>query len=238
MAFTALLMLAAFISIVDPIYYRWLAPRRWLYFMYHGVTLFAVLLTALPIILHLPTPQSYLWSLLIAISLTLPNVARSLKLVWWKRGGAIVLLAAATILVGLLVRPLIPPATLWLTEVAITDQVNTEDRSPVNIFKTVDVEQLRQGIYAYTAIHAPRGLNERIYHVWIHNGRVIDKVALDISGVREAGYRSWSRKQNFPENPVGRWKIQVMTEANQVIGVLRFQVVDTKPVSPSPAANE
>lgn len=241
MAFTALLMLAAFISIVDPIYYRWLAPRRWLYFMYHGVTLFAVLLTALPIIFHLPTPQSYLWSLLIAISLTLPNVARSLKLVWWKRGGAIVLLAAATILVGLIVRPLIPPATLWLTEVAITDQVNTEDRSPVNIFKTVDVEQLRQGIYAYTAIHAPRGLNERIYHVWIHNGRVIDKVALDISGVREAGYRSWSRKQNFPDNPLGRWKIQVMTEANQVIGVLRFQVVEAKnplPILPSSAASE
>src|SRR5690606_40139360 len=58
-----------------------------------------------------------------------------------------------------------------------------------------------QGIYAYTAIHAPRGLNERIFHVWIHNGKVIDRVALQISGVREEGYRSWSHKQNFPANP-------------------------------------
>lgn len=227
LVFTAFLIAAAFISIVDPIYYRWLAPRRWLYFIYHGITIFAVSLTALPIIFQLPTPKAYLYSLLIALALTLPNVARSLHWVWWKRIIAVILLAAAAGSLGLLMRPWIPPATLWLTEVAITDQVNTEDRSPVNILTRVKVEQLRGGIYAYTAIHAPRGLHERIYHVWIHNGQVIDKVALDISGVREAGYRSWSRKENFPDNPVGRWKIQVMTEANQVIGVLRFQVVES-----------
>ena len=226
MVFTTFLIAAAFISIVDPIYYRWLAPRRWLYFIYHGVTIFAVSLTALPIIFHLPTPKSYLWSLLIALVLTLPNVARSLQLIWWKRSLAVLVLAVTVGSLGLLIRPWIPPATLWLTEVAITDQINTEDRSPVNIFKTVNVEQLRQGIYAYTAIHAPRGLNERIYHVWTHNGEVIDKVALDIRGAREAGYRSWSRKENFPANPVGSWKIQVMTEARQVIGVLRFHVVE------------
>lgn len=226
MVFTAFLIAAAFISIVDPIYYRWLAPRRWLYFIYHGITIFAVLLTALPIIFHLPTPKAYLYSLLIAVALTLPNVARSLQLVWWKRIVAVVVLAAAAGAMGLLMRPWIPPATLWLTEVAITDEMNTEERVPVRVFKTISAAQLHQGIYAYTAIHAPRGLNERIFHVWTHNGKVIDKVALHISGVREAGYRSWSRKENFPESPEGHWKIQVMTEANQVIGVLRFQVVE------------
>jgi Family of unknown function (DUF5924)/Protein of unknown function (DUF2914) len=239
MVFTTLLIIAAFISIVDPIYYRWLAPRRWLYFIYHGITIFAVSLTALPIIFQLPTPKAYLYSLLIALTLTLPNVARSLQVVWWKRFFAVILFAVTTGSLGLLIRPWIPTATLWLTQVAITDQINTENRSPVNIFKTVRVEQLRQGIYAYTAIHAPRGLQERIYHVWIHNGEVIDKVALDITGAREAGYRSWSRKENFPENPVGRWKIEVMTETNQVIGVLRFQVVNTTnslPIPPSSAA--
>lgn len=225
MVFTAFLIVAAFVSIVDPIYYRWLAPRRWLYFIYHGVTIFAVSLTALPIIFQLPTPKAYLYSLLIAVALTLPNVARSLQLVWWKRFFVVILLAAAAGALGLLMRPWIPPATLWLTEVAITDEINTEDRVPVRVYKKVSAEQLRNGIYAYTAIHAPRGLNERIYHVWIHNGKVIDKVALHISGAREAGYRSWSRKENFPEDSVGRWNIRVVTEANQVIGILRFQVI-------------
>jgi len=225
MAFTGLLMAAALVSIIDPIYYRWLAQRRWLYFAFHGVTLFAVLLTALPIIFQIPTPQSYLWALLISIILTLPNVARSMQMAWWKRIFAVILLATAAGLFGLLMRPFVPPATLWLTEVAITDEMNTEDRVPVRVFKTVSAEQLRQGIYAYTAIHAPRGLNETIYHVWTHNGKVIDKVALHISGAREEGYRSWSRKENFPENSVGRWNIRVVTEANQLIGILRFRVI-------------
>ncbi|HCS65517.1 MAG TPA: DUF2914 domain-containing protein [Cellvibrio sp.] len=225
MAFTGLLMVAALVSIIDPIYYRWLAQRRWLYFTFHGVTLFAVLLTALPIIFQIPTPQSYLWALLISIILTLPNVARSMQMAWWKRIFAVILLATAAGLFGLLMRPFVPPATLWLTEVAITDEMNTEERVPVRVFKTVSAEQLRQGIYAYTAIHAPRGLNETIYHVWTHNGKVIDKVALHISGAREEGYRSWSRKENFPENSVGRWNIRVVTEANQLIGILRFRVI-------------
>lgn len=225
MAFTGLLMVAALVSIIDPIYYRWLAQRRWLYFAFHGVTLFAVLLTALPIIFQIPTPQSYLWALLISIILTLPNVARSMQMAWWKRIFAVILLATAAGLFGLLMRPFVPPATLWLTEVAITDEINTEDRVPVRVYKTVSAEQLRQGIYAYTAIHAPRGLNETIYHVWTHNGKVIDKVALHISGAREEGYRSWSRKENFPENSVGRWNIRVVTEANQLIGILRFRVI-------------
>lgn len=227
MVFTGLLMVAALVSIIDPIYYRWLAQRRWLYFTFHGMTLFAVLLTALPIIFQIPTPKTYLWALVISILLTLPNVARSLQIAWWKRIFVVVLLAAAAGMCGLLMRPFVPPATLWLTEVAITDEMNAAERVPIRIFKTVSEQQLRQGIYAYTAIHAPRGLNETIYHVWTHNGKVIDKVALQINGAREEGYRSWSRKENFPENPVGRWNIRVMTEANQLIGILRFRVITT-----------
>lgn len=157
--------------------------------------------------------------------MTLPNVVSSMKVVWWKRFFSALFLIAAAGLFGLLMRPWVPPATLWLTEVAITDEMNTEERVPVRVYKTVSAEQLRQGIYAYTAIHAPRGLNETIYHVWTHNGKVIDKVALHISGAREEGYRSWSRKENFPENSVGRWNIRVVTEANQLIGILRFRVV-------------
>jgi len=50
-------------------------------------------------------------------------------------------------------------------------------------------------------------------------------VALEINGGRQAGYRAWSHKVNFPKHSLGRWQIHVMTEANQLIGVLRFNVV-------------
>ena len=65
--FTGLLGLAALVSLIDPLYYKWLAPRRWVYLGFHALTLFAVLLTALPIILHLSTPQSYQLALGVAV---------------------------------------------------------------------------------------------------------------------------------------------------------------------------
>lgn len=226
MLFTGLLLSAALVSIVDPLYFRWLAPRRWLYFTFHGITLFAVLLTALPIIFQLPTSKSYAWALGIALVITLPSVVSELSWRWWQRCIGVIVLAAVTSLAAFVARPWVPPATLWLTEVAITDHIDSDKRSPENTFSVVTPEQLRSGLFAYTSIHAPRGLNERIYHEWQLNGKRIDKVALDINGGRQAGYRAWSHKMNFPENSLGRWQIRVVTEANQVIGVLRFQVVE------------
>lgn len=227
-AFTSLLIIAAFISIVDPIYYHWLAPRRWLYFIFHGFTLFAVLLTTLPIILSIPTPQTYMWALGIALVLSLPNIVRAMPVGWLQRIAIGILLIVLVSGVGILTRPWIPPAPLRLTQVAITNHID-ESRSPKTKLKQVTLEQLHDGLYAYTAIKAPRGLNEKIYHVWLHNGKQVDKVALDIAGGREAGYRAWSHKLNFPEDSLGRWQIKVVTEANQIIGVLRFRVVESLP---------
>jgi hypothetical protein len=51
---------------------------------------------------------------------------------------------------------------------------------------------------------------------------------LDIKGGNENGYRSWSHKMNFPEDSLGNWQIRVETEAKQVLGILRFQVVTSK----------
>lgn len=225
--FTSLLIVSAFISIIDPLYYKWLAPRRWLYFIFHGITLFAVLLVALPLIFHLPTPKSYIWALAIAVLLSLPGIARDMTMGWWKRIPVIILLMAGVGAVGLLSRPWIPPASIWLTQVAITDHVDDATRSPQNRLRQVTREQLRNGIYAYTSIHAPRGLHERIYHLWKRNGTLVDKIALDVRGGREEGYRAWTHKINFPEEAAGSWQILVVTEAQQVIGVLRFQVVES-----------
>jgi hypothetical protein len=227
LVFTSLLIIAALISIIDPIYYHWLAPRRWLYFSFHGVTLFAALLTALPLIFHLPTSQSYLWALGVAAVLSSPGIARSFSESWWKRIPIMLLITAGTFGVGLAARPWVPPASIWLTQVAITDHIDDVSRSPTQKLTVITTVQLQAGIYAYTAIHAPRGLHERIYHQWILNGRKLDKIPLDISGGNEDGYRSWSHKMNFPEQALGNWQIQVVTEGQQVLGVVRFKVVDS-----------
>ncbi len=226
MVFTGGLFIAALVSIIDPLYFRWLAPRRWLYLSFHGLTLFAVLLTALPIIFQLPTAKTYVWSLGIALMITLPSVASELSWRWWQRLIIITVLAMAVTLIAVSVRPWMPPATLWLTQVAVSSHIDSERRAPANALKLIDEQQLHQGLYAYTSIRAPRGLNERIYHEWRLNGQLIDRVPLDIRGGREAGYRAWSHKINFPAQALGRWQIRVVTETNQLIGILRFRVVE------------
>ncbi|MCP8900037.1 DUF5924 family protein [Gilvimarinus xylanilyticus] len=231
LVFTGLLMAMAAISVIDPIYYKWLAPRRWLYFFYHGFTLFAVLLTALPILLHIPTAEAYRWSLGIATVLSFLNMVRDLSFAWWRRAALALGLVAAAAAVGVLARPWVPPANLWLTQVAITPSINNREKAPEKRLKALGSAQLEDGLYAYTAIHAPRGLRERIYHVWRLNGKTVDKIPLDINGGREAGYRAWSHKLNFPPYPQGNWRIDVVTEANQVIGVLRFSVSDNPQAS-------
>ncbi|MBG0840438.1 DUF5924 family protein [Ectopseudomonas toyotomiensis] len=224
--FSGLLAIAALASITDPIYYRWLAPRRWLLLIFHSLALFAVMLTALPIIFHLSTPQSYRIALLIATLLALPSLPGLIGFTGWRR---IVLLAALPLAMasaGWVARAWVPPATLWLTEVAISDRFDGEQRTPGESLQQISPQQLRDdGLYAYTSINAPRGLNERIYHVWQHNGREVDRIALDINGGRKEGYRAWTHKLNFPSSPEGRWQVRVVTEAGQMIGVLRFDVV-------------
>ena len=223
LVFTGLLGAAALVSITDPLYYKWLAPKRWLFLGLHTLTLFAALLTALPIILNLTTAESYKLALGTAVLLSIPSLAVSLPLKTW-RGWLVLPLIVLTLGgTGWLLRSWVPPATLWMTEVAVTTQL--QDRTPGESLKTISASELRsRGLYAYTSINAPRGLNERIYHVWKHNGKEVDRIALDIHGGRKEGYRAWTHKQNFPPDSVGRWQVRVLTEDGQMIGVLRFLV--------------
>ncbi|MDH0749322.1 DUF2914 domain-containing protein [Pseudomonas sp. GD03842] len=249
LAFTGLLAIAGLVSIIDPLYYKWLAPRRWLFLALHTLTLFAAMLTALPIILHLTTAQSYKLALATAMLLSIPSLAMSFPVTSFKRGLGLMLLVATIGGAGWVLRSWVPPATLWMTEVAVSTQFDNQNRSPGESVQEIGVNQLRSsGLYAYTSINAPRGLDERIYHVWRHNGEEVDRIALDIHGGRKEGYRAWTHKQNFPPDVLGKWQVRVMTEDGQMIGVLRFEVTDTdqpavtrkkiKPAGLKPGAEE
>lgn len=85
LVFTGLLGLCALLAIIDPLYFNWLAPRRWLYLAFHSLTLFAALLTALPIILHQTTAQSYQLALGCAVLLSFPSLLGTLRIRhWWR----------------------------------------------------------------------------------------------------------------------------------------------------------
>ncbi|WP_295719976.1 DUF5924 family protein [uncultured Halovibrio sp.] len=225
--FTALIGIAGLISIIDPVYHGWLTRHRWLYLAYHCLALSTILLTALPIILHLSTWESYIITTALTLTLALPSLAQAVPL-----GGALRLVGMAVVLTVLVAtawfgRVAVPPATLWLTESTISHLVDQDDMEPGRSLEEATAEAVAErGLYAYTAIRAPRGLHETVYHEWVHNGRVYDRIPLEVTGGREAGYRAWTHKLRFPPNPEGIWHVRVRTGSDQMIGQIRFRVRD------------
>ncbi len=236
--FTSALIIIGLVTIIDPVYYRWLAARRWLFIIFHTLALFIVLLTALPMLLRVTTEQSYIYATVATVLLAVPTLFRLMTegRKWWG-------LLQTIILTGVLAcmlwygRVFVPPATLWLTDVHVTTELGDNRGSPKDAIKSLSEHQLHtQGLYAYTAIRAPRGLSEQVFHVWMQNGKEVDRIALKIQGGRAAGYRTWTHKRHFPADSVGKWKVVVVTSAGQMIGILRFQVTSKKaPQEPAKA---
>jgi hypothetical protein len=113
---------------------------------------------------------------------------------------------------------------LRLNDIQLSQQMDYALRLPGAAITELSIADLQQGVYAYTSVRAPRGLKEQIYHEWIHNGQSVERIPLNISGGREEGYRAWTRKQQFPQNAVGQWKIRVVTDSGQLLGAIKFRV--------------
>jgi len=224
--FSLALLAAAAVALIDPWYHRWLGNRRWLFMSYHSFALFGVLFTALPLILRIPTGRSYALALGIAVVLAYPTVRGVVTVRSRWRQAVILFVLASVAWLGWVGRHWVPPATLWLTQGVVTRHVDTASREPGAAVHRITIAELRQGgLAAFTAIHAPLGLREHIHHLWLHQGREVDRIELDIHGGREEGYRAWSHKTNFSEDPTGQWQIRIMTDAGQMVGKLRFEVL-------------
>lgn len=85
-------------------------------------------------------------------------------------------------------------------------------------------------VYAFSAIFSPKDLNIRIMHEWQHYDEVQKKwiregtVNLSVIGGRDGGFRTYSSQTNLIP---GKWQVIIKTEQNQVIGHLRFNIVQT-----------
>lgn len=226
-AFVLLLLALALLATFDPWYRAVVHPRPWMNYLFFLVSTFAALVLALPLV-GVPPRISLLVSAWVAVIALAPALRRRQGWPWrWALAVAGVLGLGAIVLVNAL-RLWVPPAPLTLSKAALAWSV--EDHEPVGILGSrVSVGDLRRAgsVVAYTAIYAPRSLRQAIVHVWRLNGAVQDEVRLSpVQGGRREGYRTFSRKSGFPDNPVGRWTVDVMTTSGQLIGRLRFTVVD------------
>lgn len=225
-AFTITAIAAAACSMWDPLYYGRIVTRPALNLAFHAFSAYIGTLVVAPILLHLTTGQTLqlagLCVSIFAVPALLHLVDRRRALHWLLLLGGAAALGAST----WLIRPIVPPATLWVADAAITDRVDAEERLPGVALTSVAAAQVHeQGLYAYTAIHAPRGLTEQVYHLWLQDGREVDRIALQIVGGRAQGYRAWSFKRGFPADPRGHWRVQVVTESGQLIGQIEFDIM-------------
>ncbi|GHB07110.1 DUF5924 family protein [Salinicola rhizosphaerae] len=222
--FTGLLIVCAILAILDPLYFGLSNRHRWLYFLLHALCMFVVMLVTLPIMLSLTTGQSLLLSILAMMFFSLPSVIGLLRpsgLVRWLAMIGLLVVLGGTAWIG---RTWIPPATLWLSGSALSPAFDTQARTPSGRMTLTPQQLTSRGLYVYTAIRAPRGLREKIYHVWRHDGEAVERIALIIHGGRDQGYRAWTHKQNFSGDVAGRWQVDVMTATGQRIGSVRFTV--------------
>ena len=223
--FTGSVIAAALCSMWDPLYFGVIASRRWLYLAFHALAVYLVMLVALPLLLQITTAQTLAWSAAAIGVLAAPGLAHAIDR---ERASHWLALFAATMALGAaawFLRPWVPAATLWVSQSAISLSLDAERREPGSAVTVVDPQGLaRDGVYAYTAIKAPRGLREQVYHRWMYLGREQARVALSIVGGGADGYRAWSHKTGFPADPLGWWTVQVVTEGGQLIGETRFEV--------------
>lgn len=222
--FTVAMIVLAVLSILDPLYYRLADQRRTLYLVFHAQCVFLLVLVTLPLVLHLSTGQSLLLASLAMVIVSLPSLLHLLRPMTRRRWLALMALLPVLAGAAWLGRIWVPPATLWLSGSALSPQFDEAHRTPQGSLTLTPTTVANHGLYAYTAIHAPRGLREEIVHEWRHDGKLVDRIPLEIQGGRGEGYRAWTRKKNFPENSAGRWRIDVMTAGGQRIGVIRFRV--------------
>jgi hypothetical protein len=124
-----------------------------------------------------------------------------------------------------LLRAYIPPVPLQMTRGTFARSVSMLEPQEAVASLSVGEAQSWGGLAAFTAIAAPAGLREPIYHVWRKDGAIVARVPLALMGVEHAGgFRTYSRKTDLGVNPAGSWTVDVLTTYDQLIGRLRLTV--------------
>jgi hypothetical protein len=169
------------------------------------------------------------WGLLLSgaasVTALLPAFRRAPEAPWTPAllctaGGAVLVVSLLWLL-----RPWIPPAPLRLARATFAQAVVRLE--PVQPVSRVSVSEVRQwgGLSCFTAIVAPAGIREPILHVWRRDGVVVATIPLSpILGGLRGGFRTYSRRVDMGNDPVGSWWVDVLTAHHQLIGRVRLTV--------------
>jgi hypothetical protein len=222
--FLILLAGAALLTTVDPWYRALLRRFRWVEFVLFGLALFASLNVAFPL-MAVQSSYALVLSGILSMLALVPAFRRSSDTSW---RAALFRAAMCAAILPLLLWPLrrwIPPVPLHLTGATFARSIRQLE--PEQAVSRISVTDLRSwgGVACFTAVAAPAGLRERIYHAWRKDGAVVANILLSpIRGGRPGGFRTYSWKADLGADPEGSWTVDVLTSHGQLIGRVRLVV--------------
>ena len=224
--FVLVLAAAAVLSTLDPLYQKRVAQSPVAAVCFQVYCTWVVALVVLPIALHLPLeqcPPLAAGAGLLALAAGLPRLLGSVQGLGRCLHRVLPPITALILVTGL--APAWPPASLRLTEARMTTAI--VQQQPGAAVRQISAEDLRRdGLIAFTAVHAPAGLTQGLSFDWYHGSQCIDRIPAQIEGASDKarGWRTWTRKQNFDGDPRGTWHVNIRTAGGQLVGRLRFRV--------------
>lgn len=221
-AFAAIAIAAALISTIDPLYNRRVAGRPVMSLAFHAYCSWLAALVVLPMVVHVPLERALPYALAFVVLWLLLTMPRSLALLPSYSQRAI--WAGSCLLIPLLIwqlRDNIPAAGLSVRESRISQTI--ANLVPGDALSVVPSHDLPRGVVAFVAIRAPMGVAQSVIFEWRH-GKVLERIPAEIYGASKSGWRTWSRKQNFPPDAIGHWTVDVLTPEGQLIKRLSFDV--------------
>ncbi len=93
--------------------------------------------------------------------------------------------------------------------------------------KTVHLKSLGS-VYVFSSVFSPTDLKAKIIHDWQYFDEVsgkwvsVSKIDFNIIGGRGNGFRGFTKKENISP---GKWRVDIKTERDQIIGRIRFNVL-------------
>jgi hypothetical protein len=223
MIFTGAVIVAAVACTIDPLYTGRLAGTAARSVAFHAFCSFLAGLVVLPIALQLPLEKAVSLSLGLTALLTLFCLRRLFTGVSRLRGFIRISVMVAVLALAWFERAHIPPAGLMVKQALITATVS-DDLEPGAALQEITAADLVNGIDAFVAVHAPLGLAQSVTFEWFHEDELLDTIPATIKGGREEGFRTYSRKQNFPLESRGHWTVNLRTPDGQLITRLDFLV--------------
>ncbi len=220
--FAATVIGAALIGTIDPIYNRFIARRPLIKLIFHAYCSWLAALVVLPMVVHLPLERALPAALIFVIAWFAITLRRTLRALATPRQRVLWLLLCIGIPGAIwFARDEIPAAGLSARDACITQSI--DDLAPGAPVTTLNSLDLQRGVIAFVAIQAPMGLAQALVFEWRHNGSA-EKIGAEIRGGSHSGYRTWSRKMNFPSDAQGRWIVDVRTPQGQLLKRMRFTV--------------